>query len=79
LNTSDYSADIKLLEVINEHAPAVTAEDFGTPFRELGLDSLAQLNIRVAIEKSFGRKLTHKEWFACRTFSELLILLKNRI
>lgn len=78
MSVSHFSED-EFLELIRVYAPDTKYSDLARPFKELGLDSLAMVQIRVAIEKKFKILISHKEWFKLFSFDDVAAHLRGKL
>lgn len=62
----------EFIQMINSFLPQITETHLPLPFRNLGLDSLAMIQIRVLIEKELGFVIPHKKWFRFSSFNDVI-------
>src|SRR5882724_5470627 len=59
------------LQIIKDTAPDTSLEDIQKPIRDIGIDSIDLVVIRVELEKYYGRIISDKEWFSFTTLEQV--------
>jgi acyl carrier protein len=62
----------KFLQIIKETVPGIVEKDLQLPVRDIGIDSIDLVVIRVALEKEFKHEAPDREWFKLQTLEEVL-------
>lgn len=66
----------EFVTLIKLYVPGFEPAHLPVPFRNLGLDSLAMIQVRVQIEKECGLVIPHKEWFKFSSFHDVADYLR---
>lgn len=66
------------ITLVKSYSPDFDQTHLSVPFRKLGLDSLAMLQVRVRIEKECGMVIPHKEWFKFTSFNDVADYIRLR-
>jgi FkbH-like protein len=64
----------RLYEIIRSEIPTFSADQMDTPFDRLHIDSLGLLNLRTALERSLGTRISNRKWGEVLTPADLLRL-----
>jgi acyl carrier protein len=61
-----------IIQIVKSTAPNFQAEEIRTPFRELGIDSIDLVSIRVEIEKHIGYEIPESKWYEFKNFQDVV-------
>ena len=67
----------KYLQIIQNVFPIIRESDLDIPIKDIGIDSLDLVVIRVEIEKYFGKETSDTEWHQFKTLSQALKYFEN--
>jgi probable biosynthetic protein (TIGR04098 family) len=69
----------KYLQILQNVFPIIRETDLDIPIKDIGIDSLDLVVVRVEIEKYFGKETTDVEWYQFKTLSEAFKYFENNI
>lgn len=61
-----------IIQIIQSATSDFQNEDIQTPFRELGIDSIDLVSIRVEIEKYIGYEIPESKWYEFKSFQDVI-------
>ena len=61
------------IKIVQKVVPRFNMDKLQTPFRELGIDSLDLVAIRVEIDKNIGHEISENKWYEFETFQDVII------
>ena len=69
---------LQILNIIQKIVPYLKGDETNSTFRDLGIDSIDLVAIRVEIEKTAGIEISDSEWFALKSPDDLVDVLSKK-
>ena len=61
-----------MIDIINRILPSVRNEDLNSEFKNLAIDSIDLVSLRVEIENRLGRMIPNKDWLSFKNLNDIL-------